>query len=603
MSLILCFLPSVPKCNMNRISHDFAYPRTPQQNGVVERKNRTLQEMAHTMIQETDMAKHFWAEAVNTACYIQNRISIRPILNKTPYELWKNKKPNISYCHPFGCTCYVLNSKDKLSKFDSKAQTCILLGYSKRSKGYRVYNKETHIVEESIHVRFNDKLDLEKSKLVEKFADLEITFSESDEKGKTPEVEEPKVQPPEATTSEDATSNQTSQKRNWTRKSHPEDQILGNKNAPVGTRSAFRTSEENLLSLVSLIEPTSIDEALLDKDWVLATEEELNQFSKNDVWDLVKKPKGVHVIGTKWVFRNKLNEKGEVIRNKARLVAQGYSQQEGIDYTETFAPVARLEAIRLLISFFMNHDIILYQMDVKSAFLNGYISEEVYVHQPPGFENFDYPEKVFKLKKSLYGLKKAPRAWYERLSNFLLENKFTRGKVDTTLFCKSIKNDILIVQIYVDEIIFGSANPTLCQEFSKLMQAEFEMSRMGELRFFLGIQVDQRPEATYIHQSKYTKELLKKFNMLECSVSKTPMHPTCILEKEEVSGKVCQKLYRGMIGSLLYLTASRPDILFSVHLCARFQSDPRETHLTAVKRILRYLKGTTNLGLINKKTS
>ena len=158
--------------------------------------------------------------------------------------------------------------------------------------------------------------------------------------------------------------------------------ILGDKDAPVRTRSSFKPSEETHLGLVSLIEPTSINEALQDNDWILAMQEELNQFTRNDVWDLVQKPKGVHVIGTKWVFRNKLNEKGEVIRNKARLVAQGYSQQEGIDYTETFAPVARLESIHLLVSFADNHNIILYQMDVKSAFLNGYISEEVYVHQP-----------------------------------------------------------------------------------------------------------------------------------------------------------------------------------------------------------------------------
>jgi hypothetical protein len=191
----------------------------------------------------------------------------------------------------------------------------------------------------------------------------------------------------------------------------------------------------------------------LEKDWILAMEEELNQFTKIDVWNLVQKPKGVHVIVTKWIFRSKLNEKGEIVRNKARLVAQGNSQQEGIDYTETFAPVARLEAIRILISFSVNQKIILHQMDVKSAFLNGYISEEVYVHQPPGFEDAKHPDHVFKLKKSLYGLKQAPRAWYERLSTFLLENEFVRGKVDTTLLCKSYKHDILIVQIYVDDII------------------------------------------------------------------------------------------------------------------------------------------------------
>ena len=590
--------------NDRGILHDFSCPRTPQQNGVVERKNRTLQEMARTMINETNVAKIFWAEAINTACYIQNRISIRPILEKTPYELWKNRKPNISYFHPFGCTCFMLNTKNYLNKFDSKAQKCIMLGYSEHSRGYIVYNTETQIVEESISVRFDDKLDSEKSKQNEVFAGMEIEFIGSEDKSSealntdTPSTSE------RSTASNPTTTVDQPQKR-LPRSSldHPEETILGRKEDPIRTRASFRNSEESLMGLVSLIEPSSIDEALLDNDWILAMQEELNQFTRNDVWDLVPRPKGFNVIGTRWVFRNKLNEQGEVIRNKARLVAQGYSQQEGIDYTETFAPVARLESIRLLISFAVNRGITLYQMDVKSAFLNGYIEEEVYVHQPPGFENTKHPEHVFKLKKSLYGLKQAPRAWYERLSNFLLENEFTRGKVDTTLFCKTVKSDILVCQIYVDDIIFGSTNPSLGRKFAKCMQAEFEMSLMGELKFFLGIQINQTPEGTYIHQSKYIRDLLKKFDLSECKPSKIPMHPTCILEREEVSKKVEQKVYRGMIGSLLYLTASRPDILFSVCICARFQSDPRESHLTAVKRIFKYLKGTTNLGLFYRKSS
>ena len=290
------------------------------------------------------------------------------------------------------------------------------------------------------------------------------------------------------------------------------------------------------------------------------------------------------------------------MRNKARLVAQGYSQEEGIDFTETFAPVARLEAIRILLSFAAHHEIILYQMDVKSAFLNGFITEEVYVKQPPGFEDIEFPEHVFKLKKALYGLKQAPRAWYDRLSTFLMKNGFTRGQVDTTLFRKTSNKHFIIVQIYVDDIIFGATNESLCKEFSKLMQTEFEMSMMGELKFFLGIQIKQCNDGIYIHQSKYIKELLKKFKMVDCKPMCTPMHPTCILGKDEIGKKVDQKMYRGMIGSLLYLTASRPDIMFSVCLCARFQSDPRESHLTAVKRIFRYLQGTTNLGLLYKKS-
>ncbi|WJX83571.1 hypothetical protein P8452_66227 [Trifolium repens] len=575
--------PFATYCEDHGIIHEFSAPRTPQQNGVVERKNRSLQEMARTMMHETKLAKYFWAEAVNTACYIQNRIYIRPILNKTTYELFKGRKPNISYFHQFGCTCYILNNKAYKRKFDAKACKGIFIGYSERSKAYRVYNSETNTVEESIHVRFDDKEpDSKMSEQDDSYAGipyqynnpepekasdanetLEAVLEEVSEEASPIEASEKHDDISEDDTQTGAETNEAPKRKFKYRSSHPEDLILGNKET---------------------------------------MQDEFNQFQRNDVWDLVPRPTHKNIIGTKWVFRNKLNEQGEVVRNKARLVAQGYSQQEGIDFTETFAPVARLEAIRLLLSYAVNNGITLYQMDVKSAFLNGVISEEVYVKQPPGFEDLKNPDYVYKLKKSLYGLKQAPRAWYERLSNFLLENGFQKGQIDNTLFRKTTKKDILIIQIYVDDIIFGSTNASLCKNFSKLMQDEFEMSMMGELKFFLGIQINQGKDGTYIHQSKYTKELLQKFNLEDCKIMSTPMHPSSSLSKEEIGSKVDQKLYRGMIGSLLYLTASRTDILYSVCLCARFQSDPREPHLTAVKRIFRYLKGTTNLGLLYKKS-
>src|SRR4051812_46097873 len=439
--------------------------------------------------------------------------------------------------------------------------------------------------------RFDDKLGSEKPKQLDNFAGYDIDISEVVEprsSASEAELLKSKESEDQVTASLDnlSISEEPSVRRSSRLISgHTEDVILGKKDDPIRTRAFLRNNADCQIGLVSLIEPTSVDHALEDPDWIIAMQEELNQFTRNDVWDLVPRPDGFNIIGTKWVFRNKLSEKGEVIRNKARLVAQGYSQQEGIDYTETFAPVARLESIRLLISFATN--ITLYQMDAKSAFLNGYIDEEVYVHQPPGFEDSKSREHVFKLKKSLYGLKQAPRAWYERLSSFLLNNGFTRGQVDTTLFCKTSKKDILICQIYVDDIIFRTYNATLGKEFAKSMQAEFEMSMMGELKYFLGILINQTYDGTYVHQTKYVKELLKKFNLFESKEAKTHMHPTCVLGKDEVSKKVDQKLYRGMIGSLLCLTASRPEILFNVCLCARFQSDPRESHLTAVKRILR----------------
>ena len=209
---------------------------------------------------------------------------------------------------------------------------------------------------------------------------------------------------------------------------------------------------------------------------------------------MVDRSEDYPIIGTKWVFRNKLDENGYITRNKARLVAKGYNQEEEIDYDETFAPVARLEAIRLLLAYASSMNFKLYQMDVKSAFLNGIINEEVYVEQPPGFKSQEFSNHVYKLNKALYGLKQVPRAWYDRLSSFLLENEFTRGSVDTTLFTKRDNKNLLIIQIYVDDIIFGATDENLCEEFIKLMQSEFEMSMMGELNFFLGLQIKQMKE-------------------------------------------------------------------------------------------------------------
>jgi hypothetical protein len=236
-------------------------------------------------------------------------------------------------------------------------------------------------------------------------------------------------------------------------------------------------------------------------------------------------------------------------------------------------------------------------MDVKSAFLNGYINEEVYVEQPPDFEDYKKPNHVYKLKKALYDLKKALRAWYERLRDFLISKGFIMGKVDITFFTKKIGKDLFVLQIYIDDIIFGSTNQDYCNEFGKMMANEFKMSMIGELSYFLGLQIKQLKNGTFISQDKYIKDMLKKFGIEDTKGISTPMGTNGSLDSDASGNIVDQKMYRSMIGSLLYVTASRPDMMFSVCMCTRFQASPRESHLKAIKRILRYLKYTQNVGL------
>jgi hypothetical protein len=381
-------------------------------------------------------------------------------------------------------------------------------------------------------------------------------------------------------------------------KVHPPQQIIGNLNEMVihSSRSAHLSCFSNTL-FVALFEPRDVGHTLSYSSWVNVIHEELENFERNQVWTLVDPSRDVNVIGTKWVFKNKQGEDGEVVRNKTHLVSQGYNQVEGLEFGETFAHVARLETIRILLAFTAFKGFKLYQMDMKSVFLNGVIQEEVYVRQPPGFESPKYPYRVYKLSKALYGLKQAPRAWYARLKIFLLEHGYVMGSVDKTLFTLNHDTDFLLVQIYVDDIIFGGSSHTLVSRFQEIIKCEFLMFMIGELTFFLCIQVKQMKQGTFVHQAKYMKDLIKKFNMMEFKSVSTPISSVASLGPDEDGETVDQREYRSMIGSLLYLTATRSDIQFTVGLCACFQASPRSSHRTAVQRVFRYLKHTPEFGI------
>ncbi|GJW41292.1 retrovirus-related pol polyprotein from transposon TNT 1-94 [Tanacetum coccineum] len=351
----------------------------------------------------------------------------------------------------------------------------------------------------------------------------------------------------------------------WT-KDHPLDNIIGELERPIFTR--LQLYEQVLFcyydAFLTSIEPKNYKDVLTQACWIEAMQEELNEFERLEVWELVPRPDKV---------------------------------------MESFAPVPRLDAIRIFLAYAAHMNMIVYQMDVKMVFLNGILREEVYDIQPDGFVYQDNLNHVYKLKKALYGLKQAPRAWYDLLSKFLLSQELSKGTVDPTLFIKRQGKDILLVQIYVDDIIFTSTTPELCNQFSKIICSKFKVSMMAKISFFLGLQISQSPRGIFINQSEYALESLKKYGIKSSGPVDTPMVKKSKLD-EDTQGKAVDPTHnRGMVGTLMYLTASRPDLRFVVCMCAWYQAKPIEKHLHAIKRIFKYLRGTVNRGLWYPKYS
>nr|GEZ33813.1 retrovirus-related Pol polyprotein from transposon TNT 1-94 [Tanacetum cinerariifolium] len=383
-----------------------------------------------------------------------------------------------------------------------------------------------------------------------------------------------------------------------TMKDHPLEHVIGNPSQSVRTRRQLELDAEMCMFALTMsrTEPKNIKESMADSAWIESMQEELHQFNRLDVWELVGRLLCKNIINMKWLWKNKRDEENTVIRNKSRLVAKGYAQKEGIDFEESFAPVAQLEDVRLFIAYDAYKSFTVYQMDVKTTFLYGPLKEKVYVNQSDGFVEPYHPDKVYRLKKALYGLKQAPRAWYDELSNFLVSKGFFKGSIDPTLFITKHRGDILLMQIYVDNIIFDSTNPKLSKQFEKLMHSNFEMSMMGELKIFLGIQIHQSPRGIFINQAKYAQKILTKHGMTSCGSVGTPI-ATKHLDADLSGTSIDQTKYRSMVEALMYLTISRPDIMHTTCYCARYQAKPTEKHLTAVKRIFRYLKDTIHMGL------
>ncbi|KAL0318302.1 UNVERIFIED_CONTAM: Retrovirus-related Pol polyprotein from transposon RE2 [Sesamum angustifolium] len=515
---------------------------------------------------EKHLPKAFWAEAVYTAVYLLNRCPTKAVQNMTPIEAWSGKKPSAKHLRVFGSICYVHIPTEKRHKLEEKTEKGIFLGYSTQSKGYRIYNLKTKKLIISRDVEFDE----------------DAMWNWDEEKVERQSVMIPKETPPQQQQEEgtdQAEMERRSQQAPGSPRRPPPSEEIEEETPPRRTKLLSDIYETcNFI----MLEPENFETAVKHKVWVQAMEEEIKMIEKNNTWELADRPKDKEVIGVKWIYKTKLNADGSIQKHKARLVAKGYSQLPGIDYTETFAPVARLDTIRALIAIAANKKWKIYQMDVKSAFLNGYIDEEIYVEQPQGFIAKGSEEKVLRLKKALYGLKQAPRAWYSRIDKYFMDRGFRRSLSEPTLYIKS-------------------------QDDSRLqrnMIKTFEMSDLGLMHFFLGIEINQEKEGIFICQRKYTETLLKKFKMESCKTVTTPLVTGEKYQKEDGSQKVDGSIYKSLIGSLLYLTATRPDIMFATSLLSRFMQSPSQVHYyAAAKRILRYLRGTKDFGIWYKSTN
>nr|GEY32663.1 retrovirus-related Pol polyprotein from transposon TNT 1-94 [Tanacetum cinerariifolium] len=560
-----------------------------RQNGVVERRNRTLIEAARTMLIYAQAPLFLWAEAVATSCFIRNRSIIRLRHGKTLYDLMHGKQPDLSYFHVFGALCYPTNDGENVGKLQPKADIGIFIGYAPTKKAFRIYNRRTRRIVENIHVDFD-----------------ELTAMASEQSSSGPTLQEMTsatissglVQKPLSSTSYVPPT-----RNDWDLLFQPLfDELLNpppsvaNQAAEViapidevipqvaddstGSPSSTEVDQDAPSSSKSLT-PTEIQSPVIPQDVGNDNLDIEVAHMGNDpleVWELVPRPDKVMVITLKWIYKVKLDELGGILKNKARLVARGYRQEEGIDFEESFASVARLEAIKIFLAYDAQKNMVVYQMDVKTAFLNGDLREEVYVSQPDGFVDADNPNHVYKLKKALYGLKQAPRAWYDMLSSFLLSQDFSKGSVDPTLFKRRNGNDLLLVQIYVDDIIFAASTLKLCDLFTNLMCSKFKMSMMGKISFFLGLQISQNPRGIFINQSKYALESLKKYGFESCDPVDTPMVEKSKLD-EDREGKAVDPSHYCDYGLVFNKIPMYCDNKSAIALCCNNVQHSRSKHI------------------------
>lgn len=496
-----CSNEFVSYCKDAGIARQFTAPHSPQQNGVVERRNRTMVEMARSLLKEMQLPNMFWGEAIRHTIYLLNRLPTRAVSGITPYEAWSGEKPHIEHIRVFGCLAYMKVPNQKVRKLDDRSLPVIHLGKEPGTKAYRLYdpvNQKVHVsrdfcFEEKKHWPWKDEGGTQETQL-ETFTILgagtvEGIVGQVGGDSNTPQTAEtdsesmPEIENTEtlhtSSSSVSLTDSETSSEppRNYRTLSD------------IYAHSEEIDLEEDQLFLMGTDEPVSYAQAAKDLSWRDAMKREMDAVEKNGTWKLTELPPGQKVIGLKWIFKIKRDTDGRVLKHKARIVAKGYVQKQGVDFEEIFAPVTRLETVRMLLALAANRGWEVHHLDVKTAFLNGEIMEEVYVAQPEGFIQKGREHLVYRLVKALYGLRQAPRAWYAKLSKCLEELGFERCPYEHAVYTKRSDGQVLIIAVYVDDLLITGTSVAAINNFKIQMNKKFEMSDLGKLSHYLGIEV------------------------------------------------------------------------------------------------------------------
>ncbi|KAJ0532731.1 putative RNA-directed DNA polymerase [Helianthus annuus] len=628
-------------CQRMKIRRQLTAPYTPHQNGVVERRNRTVVEMTRSLLKTMSVPDQMWGEAVRHSVYLLNRILTKSVKAATPYEVLKKRKPILTDVKVFGCVAYVKDLSKTATKLSDRGTPMVYLGTVEETKGFRLLNPNTmNVVIASPSVVEVDEYrkwawkgnNNNKESITPWWASIMVDGPEPTSQVETQEsqtqIENEFTDENTPTHNPNSHSHQfespgiqgdASQFLSRSQSSNPDvpnQSIPYDDTPPQGFRSIGEVyqksnamTEDQVRDLydkeVGLLlidgEPASFDEAATEEPWLNAMKEELASIKRNNTWTLAHLPTGHKAIGLRWVFKLKKDAQGNVIKHKARLVAKGYVQQKGIDFEDAFAPVARLETIRLLLAIAVKGGWLVHHLDVKSAFLNGELRETVYVKQPIGFEIKGKEGMVYRLHKALYGLRQAPRAWNARLDKALKDLGFSRCTHEQAVYKVHKQDYVIIVGVYVDDLIVTGSSEVKIWEFKRRMKSIFDMSDLGKLTYYLGIEVEQTKDGIILKQEGYAGKILKMAGMSTCNATNCPMQHKLKLTKDESGKEVDPTKYRRIIGCLRYLLHTRPDLSYSIGVVSRYMQLPKESHFAAVKQILRYIRGTISHGLRYKR--